>query len=297
MSKLRLIELQERLITVKAQLDELKNYKTQLDQQYEEAVGQFKNMHGQEVKDILEGFGMIAREEQIEQFHELNKQKAAPLSIDRIMASHEQAVQEAQAAGASPPPPLPPRVEVVDRYQQVREMGWEVALVALMVGVYKNNPYPGRPEGNRLLSKLALAREFEEGSERRTGVYLSVHEDSSTEPTHKFPANVEFRKKSDIRAALELLPLVRELVNGQVGALEKLHQYFEGKRNELGDKIAEVENQREILESEIYKFTASLAPPTTPFFVSGQRQSKDDTNEKATESPTKSSDSDSRPTV
>ncbi len=50
---------------------------------------------------------------------------------------------------------------------------------------------------NRLLSKLALAREFEEGSERRTGVYLSVHEDSSTEPTHKFPAKVEFRKKSN----------------------------------------------------------------------------------------------------
>ncbi|MEK6734059.1 MAG: NADH-quinone oxidoreductase subunit L, partial [Pseudomonadota bacterium] len=54
---------------------------------------------------------------------------------------------------------------------------------------------------NRLLSKLAFGKEFEEGSERRTGMYTEVHEDSSTEPTYKLPAKVEFRKKSNDRFA------------------------------------------------------------------------------------------------
>ena len=48
----------------------------------------------------------------------------------------------------------------------------------------------------RLLSKLASVRKVEEGSERRTEVYTPVHEDSSTEPTHKFSTGVEFREKS-----------------------------------------------------------------------------------------------------
>lgn len=52
------------------------------------------------------------------------------------------------------------------------------------------------PEYNRLLSKVASGKEFEEGSERRPGVYREVHEESSTEPTYKLPAEVEFQKKS-----------------------------------------------------------------------------------------------------
>ena len=42
-------------------------------------------------------------------------------------------------------------------------------------------------------------REVAGGSEHRTAVYTSVHEDSSTEPTHKFPTGVEFGKKSIIK--------------------------------------------------------------------------------------------------
>ncbi len=56
---------------------------------------------------------------------------------------------------------------------------------------------------NRLLSKLASGREFEEGSEHRTGAYTEVREDSSTEPTYKLPAEVEFRKKSTIKVVAE----------------------------------------------------------------------------------------------
>ena len=50
---------------------------------------------------------------------------------------------------------------------------------------------------NRLLSNLASGREFEGGLEHGTGVYTEVHEDSSTEPTYKLSAEVEFRKKSN----------------------------------------------------------------------------------------------------
>ncbi len=48
----------------------------------------------------------------------------------------------------------------------------------------------------RHLSKLAPVRKVEGGSEHRTGVYTTVHEDSSTEPTHKFSTGVELRKMS-----------------------------------------------------------------------------------------------------
>ncbi len=46
------------------------------------------------------------------------------------------------------------------------------------------------------LSNLASGREFEGGLEHRTGVYTGVHEDSSTEPTRKLPAEVELQKRS-----------------------------------------------------------------------------------------------------
>ena len=48
---------------------------------------------------------------------------------------------------------------------------------------------------NKLLSKLAPTRKVEGDSERRTGVYTDVHEDSSTESTNKFSVGVEFQKK------------------------------------------------------------------------------------------------------
>ncbi|MBI1954154.1 MAG: palindromic element RPE1 domain-containing protein [Proteobacteria bacterium] len=49
---------------------------------------------------------------------------------------------------------------------------------------------------NRLLAKLTSGREFEGESEKRTGVYIEVHKDSSTEPTHKLPAEAGFAKES-----------------------------------------------------------------------------------------------------
>ena len=55
-------------------------------------------------------------------------------------------------------------------------------------GVYK--------QINRLLAELAPARKAGGGSDRRTRVYTPVHEDSSTEPTNKFPEGVELCKKS-----------------------------------------------------------------------------------------------------
>ena len=51
-------------------------------------------------------------------------------------------------------------------------------------------------EYNRHHSKFASGREFAEKSEHRTAVYSLVHEDSSTELTHKLPAEVEFRMMS-----------------------------------------------------------------------------------------------------
>lgn len=48
---------------------------------------------------------------------------------------------------------------------------------------------------NRLLRKLASGWQFVGDSERRTAVYKTAHEDSSTELTHKLSAEVEFPKK------------------------------------------------------------------------------------------------------
>src|SRR3990167_431378 len=50
---------------------------------------------------------------------------------------------------------------------------------------------------NRLFSKLAAESEVRGDEARRTAVYTSVHEDSSTESTKQFPSAVEFRKKSN----------------------------------------------------------------------------------------------------
>lgn len=50
---------------------------------------------------------------------------------------------------------------------------------------------------NRLLSKPAYAREIGGDSEHRTGVYMRVHEDSSTDSTNKNSAEVGFGKKSN----------------------------------------------------------------------------------------------------
>ena len=50
---------------------------------------------------------------------------------------------------------------------------------------------------NRLLSKLAAESEVRGDEARRTAVYTSVHEDSSTESTKQFTSAVEFRKKSN----------------------------------------------------------------------------------------------------
>jgi len=48
----------------------------------------------------------------------------------------------------------------------------------------------------RLLAKFVPVRKLEGESERRTRVYPSVHEDSSTESMHKFSTGVAFYKKS-----------------------------------------------------------------------------------------------------
>ncbi len=55
-----------------------------------------------------------------------------------------------------------------------------------------------KSNNDRPLSKLASGREFEGGSERRTGMYIEVHEDSSTEPTYKLPAETELQKRSNL---------------------------------------------------------------------------------------------------
>ncbi|MCC8398480.1 MAG: single-stranded-DNA-specific exonuclease RecJ [Rickettsia endosymbiont of Labidopullus appendiculatus] len=50
---------------------------------------------------------------------------------------------------------------------------------------------------NRPLSKLAYAEEFVGDTSPRTAAYSNVREDSSTGSTHKLPAEVEFRKRSN----------------------------------------------------------------------------------------------------
>ncbi|UCM93008.1 palindromic element RPE1 domain-containing protein [Candidatus Tisiphia endosymbiont of Melanophora roralis] len=53
---------------------------------------------------------------------------------------------------------------------------------------------------NSSLSKLAYAEEFKEATERRTAADDDVREDSSTGATNKLPAEVEFRKRTNINA-------------------------------------------------------------------------------------------------
>ncbi|MFU7501607.1 MAG: palindromic element RPE1 domain-containing protein [Candidatus Tisiphia sp.] len=51
---------------------------------------------------------------------------------------------------------------------------------------------------NRLLSKLAYAEGFEGDAKPRPAAYSNVREEQSTGITYKSPAEVEFRKKSNI---------------------------------------------------------------------------------------------------
>jgi metal-sulfur cluster biosynthetic enzyme len=53
-------------------------------------------------------------------------------------------------------------------------------------------------KGNRLLAKPAAVSEVRGEAERRTGVYMSVHEDSSTASTKQFATAVGFCKKSNV---------------------------------------------------------------------------------------------------
>ena len=64
---------------------------------------------------------------------------------------------------------------------------------------------------NRPLSKLASGREFEEGSAHRTAMYIEVHEDSSTEPTRKLPAEVEFLKRFNLKTKYLGTYLIRSI--------------------------------------------------------------------------------------
>jgi RPE1 domain-containing protein len=48
---------------------------------------------------------------------------------------------------------------------------------------------------NKPLQKLAYNEEMQGAAERRTGVYSSVHEDSSTGVTQQLPLEVEFPKR------------------------------------------------------------------------------------------------------
>ncbi len=67
----------------------------------------------------------------------------------------------------------------------------------LFLGLEKQND-------NSPLLKLASAKKVEGGSERGTGVYMRVHEESSTKPTHKFSTGVEFQKSSNKAVSAQL---------------------------------------------------------------------------------------------
>ncbi len=64
------------------------------------------------------------------------------------------------------------------------------------VEAFESGPYGRQWFSIRLLAEFASAREFVGDTERRTGAYSSVREDSSTGSTHKLPAEVELYKKS-----------------------------------------------------------------------------------------------------
>ncbi len=100
---------------------------------------------------------------------------------------------------------------VIPTYDETRDLNLFYAL-CLKTGVTVLNQTPSafyqfmevvlqeeKQFNNRLLSKFAAVREIGGDSARRTGVYTRVHEGSSTESTNKFSAEVEFRKKSNLR--------------------------------------------------------------------------------------------------
>ncbi|MFU7501180.1 MAG: palindromic element RPE1 domain-containing protein [Candidatus Tisiphia sp.] len=61
---------------------------------------------------------------------------------------------------------------------------------------------------NRPLAKFASVREFVGDTERKTAAYSSVREDLSTGITHKLPAEVELRKRSNNKSKVVLLSLI-----------------------------------------------------------------------------------------
>ena len=75
----------------------------------------------------------------------------------------------------------------------------------------RNEGTKGWSGSSRPLVKCAYAEEFIGAPERRTGAYSNVREDSSTEATHKLPAEVAFLKRSIVRDGISL-PLLLNLM-------------------------------------------------------------------------------------
>ncbi len=95
---------------------------------------------------------------------------------------------------------------------------------------------------NRLLSKLAAESKVRGDSERRTGVYTQVHEDSSTESTKQFASTVEFRKKSNVLQNGCLGFIIINLffpyvLHANTPAVSSVSQ-TQTKLNQINDKIA-----------------------------------------------------------
>ncbi|MCC8483634.1 MAG: glycine--tRNA ligase subunit beta [Rickettsia endosymbiont of Labidopullus appendiculatus] len=102
-------------------------------------------------------------------------------------------------------------------------------------------------------SKLAYAEEFEGDAERRTAAYSNVREDSSTAPTYKLPAEVEFRRRSIIVSGNEKVLAARlsdalyfyqqDLSNSLESRLLKLEQItFHTKIGSIRQKTERIAN-------------------------------------------------------
>ncbi len=158
---------------------------------------------------------------------------------------------------------------------------------------------------NRPLSKLAAVRKVEGGSEHITGVYTPVHEDSSTEPTHKFSTEVEFQKRSNVEEISELLtaqieksfwnlllmaPLIKALLTSVVEpaltekTLEnmRIDDFFDRQQKsnkesfypEFSDQIKSMLQQKPVIDIILHPVFEPLSPrlpsPTSSLTVEGE---------------------------
>ncbi|WP_367363788.1 palindromic element RPE1 domain-containing protein [Candidatus Tisiphia endosymbiont of Nedyus quadrimaculatus] len=125
---------------------------------------------------------------------------------------------------------------------------------------------------NRSLSKFAYAEEFKEATEPRPATYSDVREEQSTGSTNKLPAEVEFRKRSNIEAhrlnettdQLDNRVLVDKLQSNLIAQMDKPkpQELVEDTVRMPNPKVEEVHDRQDTINTSMIAIKSEQEMPT-----------------------------------